>query len=828
MKYSKHSLFKRIINPYWYSFLLLGVIGQVQAQDYPFKNLPETIVATLNVATTTTEPYKNTLLGYNISRFTSADEKDLIKKFDPITIRFPQGIFSNWYDWRIDDFTFYSPWIDESHKSVVNGQPKAGVVGLQSLNNDKAQNNGLGYDFLITWNMSDDGAKGNDLNTNTESVERLKYYKTIGFDVNAIEFGNELFYRNQRSPYVPDEATFIARAKSLSRDLKAIDSNIKISIPLIFRSSATNPNWNQLIAADKSYYDAISVHKYIGVDVDNRLDLSTIGYEFGLAARLSLEPAITFARKYASDKPVWLTEWGVDVGNSPTGNAASCLGMADCYIYMAENQNIYQRANWFTANSSANQHVKLVDGTFATIEYPLKKTAYGFTYDIIRSVFENSSLLTSTVVTSTKLELIGSSVNAVSAKAVIKDGKKLILALNLTDKPAVLQINVDGSLFSGDYELEAFKFNNIADLPIIPWDQNPYNFTQNGSGTITLPPLSVNKITLKDPFEYSVKFASPLNGAKIDKGTNVIVEATAGSAVTGVSLFINDILVRNITTSPYKWGDNSILDAELKNLVPGFYNLKLVASNATTTTYFDSITIEIKDTPKQFPYKGTPAIITGTIEAEDYDKGGQNVAYNDTDVSNKGAAYRFDEGVDVGAIPTGGFSVGYVVGGEWIKYTVEVEETGKYDLTIKYSSGRTGGGTISISANDLNIVNNRTLAQTAGWNDYQTSIIKDLQLEKGIQVLKVTISGGGYNLDNLTFSRGTLSVADFETTKIVIHPNPSKNGVFTLTEPMPWEVFSFSGAKLLKGEGAKIDLSRFANGVYILKSGNASTKLVKQ
>ena len=74
----------------------------------------------------------------------------------------------------------------------------------------------------------------------------------------------------------------------------------------------------------------------------------------------------------------------------------------------------------------------------------------------------------------------------------------------------------------------------------------------------------------------------------------------------------------------------------------------------------------------------------------------------------------------------------------------------------------------------------------------------------------------------------TLSVADFETSKIVIHPNPSKNGVFTLTEPMPWEVFSFSGAKLLKGEGAKIDLSRFANGVYILKSGNASTKLVKQ
>ncbi len=135
-------------------------VCQGKAQEYPFQNLPDTIVATLNVETAKTEPFNNKLIGYNISRFTTADEKDIIKKFDPITIRFPQGIFSNWYDWRIDDFTFYSPWIDEAHMAVVNGQPKAGVAGLEVLNNDKKQTNSVGYDFLITWNMSDDAAKG--------------------------------------------------------------------------------------------------------------------------------------------------------------------------------------------------------------------------------------------------------------------------------------------------------------------------------------------------------------------------------------------------------------------------------------------------------------------------------------------------------------------------------------------------------------------------------------------------------------------------------------------------------------------------------------------
>ncbi len=478
-------------------FLVLNAfsIQKAKAQDYPFKNLPNEIVATLDIDTTKKETFINQLLGYNISGFTSTEQKTIIKKFDPSTIRFPTGIFSNWYDWRIDDYTYYSPWIDESHKSNVNGQPKAGVAGLQSLNNDKTTSNGVGYDFLMTWNMSDDGAKGNDANTNTESIARLNYYKSIGFKVNAIEFGNELFYRNQRSPFVPDEAGYLARAKKLSADLKAIDSNVKISIPLIPRGSATNPNWNKLLAADKTYFDAISVHKYIGVDVDNRLDVSNVGYEFGFTARLTLKSAVDFARTFAQDKPVWLTEWGVDVGTSPTGNAASCLGMADCYMYMSENQNIYQRSNWFIANGSANQMVKLVAGSYSTIEYPLRKTGYGLTHDIMKSVFENSTMLSSKVTTATKLAINLGSVDAVSAKAVVKNGKTIIVALNLTDKPAQFQIKVDGSNYSDVYTLDSRKFDNMTELPLIPFDDKPFNATQNGSGIVTLPPLSINVIS---------------------------------------------------------------------------------------------------------------------------------------------------------------------------------------------------------------------------------------------------------------------------------------------------------------------------------------------
>lgn len=48
--------------------------------------------------------------------------------------------------------------------------------------------------------------------------------------------------------------------------------------------------------------------------------------------------------------------------------------------------------------------------------------------------------------------------------------------------------------------------------------------------------------------------------------------------------------------------------------------------------------VDLDDTPvsKTGGYGGEPASIPGTIEAEEYDFGGQSVAYYDTDVGNNG------------------------------------------------------------------------------------------------------------------------------------------------------------------------------------------------
>ncbi|MEN6343108.1 MAG: PKD domain-containing protein, partial [Methanospirillum sp.] len=94
---------------------------------------------------------------------------------------------------------------------------------------------------------------------------------------------------------------------------------------------------------------------------------------------------------------------------------------------------------------------------------------------------------------------------------------------------------------------------------------------------------------------------------------------------------------------------------------PGVYSVTLVASKAlgtNTTTRYNCVYA----LPLTGPF---------TIQAEDYDEGGEGVAYHDTTPGNQGSAYRNDS-VDIE--PFGVGSVGYVIAqirnGEWTRYTI--------------------------------------------------------------------------------------------------------------------------------------------------------------
>lgn len=150
------------------------------------------------------------------------------------------------------------------------------------------------------------------------------------------------------------------------------------------------------------------------------------------------------------------------------------------------------------------------------------------------------------------------------------------------------------------------------------------------------------------------------------------------------------------------------------------------------------------------PYGGTPVSIPGTIEAEDYDLGGQNDAYFDVDAANQGGAYRPSESVDLGASGEGGFSVGWTASGEWMNYTVHVTQAGQYSVTSRVARGIGGSGSFRIEANGVDVTGTIVVDDTGGWGNW-VDVISTAALTNGEQVLTVVIEDPDINLNRIEF-----------------------------------------------------------------------------
>jgi aryl-phospho-beta-D-glucosidase BglC (GH1 family) len=199
-------------------------------------------------------------------------------------------------------------------------------------------------------------------------------------------------------------------------------------------------------------------------------------------------------------------------------------------------------------------------------------------------------------------------------------------------------------------------------------------------------------------------------------------------------------------------------------------------------------------TPQQ-PYTSQPFNIPGTIEAEDFDQGGQNIAYMDTDSINRGGEYRTD-GPDIEKTSSGAYMIAYTEPGEWLEYSVKVPVSGTYTLQALVASGESGGS-FHLETDGNNTTGKLTVSGTGGWDKF-TSVSQNLTLTQGNHILKFYCETAGFNLDKLIFSNFTppagetgtgLSASyfngkDFET-PVVNRIDPVINFNWETEEPAP-------------------------------------------
>ncbi|MBN2406080.1 MAG: carbohydrate-binding protein [Elusimicrobia bacterium] len=154
--------------------------------------------------------------------------------------------------------------------------------------------------------------------------------------------------------------------------------------------------------------------------------------------------------------------------------------------------------------------------------------------------------------------------------------------------------------------------------------------------------------------------------------------------------------------------------------------------------------IVVEEEQEQGPYGGTAWAVPGTIQGEDYDEGGEGIAYHDSDGVNEGGEYRSD-GVDIQVCSEGGYNIGWMYEGEWIEYTVNVLSNGVYNMKLRMSSGV--GGAMHVEMDGTDISGQVSVPDTGGWENWMTVEVNGISLNAGEHVMRVCVDASAFNMN---------------------------------------------------------------------------------
>lgn len=285
--------------------------------------------------------------------------------------------------------------------------------------------------------------------------------------------------------------------------------------------------------------------------------------------------------------------------------------------------------------------------------------------------------------------------------------------------------------------------------------------------------MTLTYIPVNPDLKVSVK-AEP---SSLLEGDTCVLTATVtkpeGVDVKSVKFYVDGKQMSTATSEPYQY----------KYVAKyGSHTVKVIATDTNDCeSEYASTTVTVNRNRR--PYKNIN--LPGILQAEDFDVWGEGQSFHDSDSKDEGnVGYRKDnEGVDI-ITGNGGYAIGYTSTGEWLEYTVNVTEGGRYSYEAVVSSGTTGskfsvmlkksGGYIKLF--DVQV------PQTAenSWDTYRT--VKGnigSTIPEGTQRIRIRIQEGSCNIDRIRFICTTTGLEET-----------------LVAETVTYEVFSLTGVRL--------------------------------
>ena len=158
----------------------------------------------------------------------------------------------------------------------------------------------------------------------------------------------------------------------------------------------------------------------------------------------------------------------------------------------------------------------------------------------------------------------------------------------------------------------------------------------------------------------------------------------------------------------------------------------------------------------QTPFKGKVREIPGKIEAEDFDVPGKgvnedgtnNASYGDDSENHGDSDYRKDDApaVDLYNKATG-VIVGYNQTGDWLEYTVNIAEAGKYIMTASVAA-ESESASFSLSIDGKSVA--EVPVSGSSWDDYK-DVTAEVTLPAGKHILRMDVTAEYFDVDYFNF-----------------------------------------------------------------------------
>lgn len=271
----------------------------------------------------------------------------------------------------------------------------------------------------------------------------------------------------------------------------------------------------------------------------------------------------------------------------------------------------------------------------------------------------------------------------------------------------------------------------------------------------------------------TVAITRPLDGATFTTPAEIAIAAEAADPdgkVAKVEFFLGNVKLGEVASAPYEFTTTVPL--------PGTCVLTAKATDdAGAETMSAPVTLRLTPVTKRSPFKGAAAVAPGTIQAEDFDEGGEGLGYHVLAPCTKESPYR-TAGVPLQPV-AGGYCVSGLKAGEWLEYTLDVPATGSYTVEVQVAA-KGAGGKFHLEFRRADKTGPLEIPDTGGEQAWKTVTKTGLILDLGEQVLRLAMDSSTGSFDSIRIVDAPAPVAK--------KPDPAKPDPKKGARPDPFQL----------------------------------------